>query len=186
MRCLSDDVSLVGFDEAGLPVVSADARQLKLADAAIDALGLASRRGNAVPGAAGKSYVSPPSHSSGAALPLGAVYLLGSRSEDGTAIARLDTATALHALRRSAHRPGLVRRTGQSAHFFTATAKILAHARVFRIERRRDLADLTATTVVLDSHWREIGLGRGASDEARTGGDGRNADFSGRVNGSAR
>ena len=149
----SDDLSRITFDQAGRPFVSADARQLKLNDETIDILNLEGRRGGAVTQGSAKTYVSPPAQWGAEDLPLGAIYLLRSPATAPDRIAQLDTAAALRRLMRQAHRPGMMRRTGQSGRYFEANAKILRHASMFTLERRRGIARLRETTTMLENHW---------------------------------
>lgn len=152
---LGDDVCVVRFDAAGGPIVSADARQLKLKDTTIAAIGLDDRRGGAAPGQ--KTYVRPPLEAA-AELPLGAIYVLCSVEEGEDRVQPLGGARAFRALAANAFRPGLVQRSGQGPRYFLGGAKILRHAGVFALRRRRDLATLANTAERLESHWREIGL----------------------------
>lgn len=155
----SDDVSRITFDQAGRPFVSADARQLKLNEETIDFLNLEERRGGAVLQGSAKAYVSPPAQWGVEDLPLGAIYLLRSPPTATDRIVRLDAAVALRRLMRRAHRPGMMRGTGQSGRYFEANAKILQHASVFTLERRRGISRLQATTAMLENHWEHSSLG---------------------------
>lgn len=156
---ISDDISLITFDSGGCPVVRADARQLKLAAGAIKALDLDAQRGEPVLSNAEKTYVRPHSQWNGADLPLGAVYVLRLRSHGADAIMSLNPIAALRKLQRNVYRPGMVRRTGLTARYFAASARIIQHAGVFMVERERDLSRLTGTATMLESHWRRNGLG---------------------------
>jgi hypothetical protein len=162
---ISDDVSLITFDAAGRPAVRSDARQLKLADSAIAALGLDSDRGAAVLGNTEKTYVRPQSRWDGADLPLGGIYLLRSKTRGVTGITALNRAAALRRLQHNAYRPGLLRRTGQTARYFAANVRIVQHAGVFVVDRELDLSRLMATTSMMESHWQEIGL----AEDRKTG-----------------
>jgi len=153
---VSDDVCLVSFPKDGIPAIIADARNLKLTEACIVALGLDEKRGDPVRGFTGKSYVTPPVRWERDELPIGEIYFL--RSGDVLAIAPLALGDALQSLSRSAHRPSLVRNTGQTARYFQANAQILTHARAFILSRRRDLTGLGETIAALEGHWREAGL----------------------------
>jgi hypothetical protein len=155
---VSDDVSLITFDAGGRPVVRSDARQLKLADPAIAALGLDADRGVAVPGNTEKSYVRPPSRWDGADLLLGGIYLLRSKTPGTDGITALDPAAALRRLQHNAYRPGLIRRMGQAARYFAANARIVQQAGVFMVDRERGLSRLMATAAMMEAHWQQIGL----------------------------
>lgn len=158
---IGDDVACIRFDAAGHPVVSADARQLKLSDEAIDALTLRGSRRGAVLGAS-KNYVSPPSRSLAQALPLQAIYMLRSDGIVQDGIVPLETPRALQQLKRNAHRPGLVRRLGQAARYFEASARILHHVGLFSLERRRGISGLRQTVSMLEAHWAQT-ASRGVS-----------------------
>ncbi|HLJ82246.1 MAG TPA: hypothetical protein VKT52_12215, partial [Ktedonobacterales bacterium] len=110
------------------------------------------------PGNRIRAYVAPPKPWAGGALPLGAIYILRSRAGRPN-IAPLDAAAALRALKRNAHRPALVRKSGHSARYFQATARMLRYAGVFTASRQRDLAQLPEMARVLEAHWRGAGLG---------------------------
>lgn len=151
---ISDDVSLVTFDARGRPAVRADARQLKLTDTAIDALALLGQRGAPVRGKGDKTYVRPPSSWGGADLPIGAVYMLRSRSPCGDVITILNPIAALRRIQRNAYRPGMVRGTGLTARYFAASARIVQHAGVFVIDRERELSRLPETAALIERHVR--------------------------------
>lgn len=163
-RVIGDDVCAIGFDEKQRPVVSADARRLKLDDVCIDAMQLEAQRDEPAPGSKGKVYVNPPHGWNGHELLLGAIYMLQSGPEEIDHITQLPSATALRKLRDNAHRPTLVRRTGQTARYFEAAAQILRHANVFTISRHRDLSRLAGTAAMLEEHWRSIGLSNGQTN----------------------
>lgn len=153
-----DDVSLVSFDQEGRPLVSSDARRLKLTDEAIHATGLETGRREAVLANPDKAYVKPANHWTGADLPLRSIYLLRSAAVHDTTITRLPSALALSELQRNAHRPKIVLHTGQLPQYFLSSAKILDHAPVYLIERGRDLLKLAATMDILEAHWRTCDL----------------------------
>ena len=155
---ISDDVCLITFDSDRRPTVRPDARQLKLADTAIEALDLDARRGAPVVGNAEKTYVRPQACWNGTDLPLGAIYVLRSRLQSVDLIRSLDPVAALRRLQRQVYRPGMIRRTGLTARYFAATARIVQHAGVYLLERERGLSRLTGTAVMLESHWRRTGL----------------------------
>ena len=163
---ISDDVCLITFDSDRCPTVRPDARQLKLADTAIEALELNAHRGEPVLGNAEKTYVRPQACWNGADLPLGAIYVLRPGFQGVDLIRSLGRVAALRKLQRHAYRPGMIRRTGMSARYFAASAQIVEHARVYLIERERDLSRLTRTVAMLENHWRRMELGR--SNESRS------------------
>jgi len=150
-----DDVSHVSFNQEGRPLVSSDARRLKLTDESIHATGLEIGRREAVLANTDKTYVKPAKHWTGSDLPLRAVYLLRSAAVDDAVVARLPSALALDALRVNAHRPKIVLHTGQLPRYFQASVKILEYAPVYVIERGRDLSKLAATIDILEAHWRK-------------------------------
>jgi len=158
---ISDDVACIRFDATGYPFVSADARQLKLSEEAIDALTLHGRKRGAVFGAA-KCYVSPPSQSLADALPLQGIYLLRSDAVLQDSIVPLEAPQALRQLKRNAHRPALVRRLGQAARYFEASARIMGHIGMFSLERRRGISGLQQTASMLEAHWAQT-ASRGVS-----------------------
>ncbi len=149
-----DDVSHVSFNPEGLPLVSSDARRLKLTDESIHAIGLEMGRRQAVFANTDKTYVTPAKHWTGSDLPLGAIYLLRSAAVNDAVVARLPSALALNELRKNAHRPKIVLHTGQLPRYFRASVKILEHAPVYVIERGRDLSKLASTMDILEAHWR--------------------------------
>lgn len=153
---VSDDVCLVSFRDDGLPVIIADTRKLKLTEASIEAIGLEEAHSDPARGLTVKSYVTPPARWEQGELPIGAIYFL--RSSGAFEIIPLALGEALQSLSRNAHRPGLVRNTGQTARYFQANARILCHAPAFVLSRRRDLAGLGETVAALECHWCEIGL----------------------------
>ena len=156
---ISDDVCLITFDSDRRPVVRPDARQLKLADTAIEALDLGAQCGEPVLRSAEKTYVRPQACWNGADLPLGAVYVLRSRLRSVDFIRPLDSVAAMRKLQRHIYRPGMIRRTGLTERYFAATARIVQHAGVYLLERERDLSRLTGTAVMLESHWWRTGFG---------------------------
>ncbi|PTS72442.1 hypothetical protein DBR17_19695 [Sphingomonas sp. HMWF008] len=149
-----DDVSHVSFDREGRPLVSSDARRLKLTDESIHATGLEMGRRKAVLANTDKSYVKPAKHWTGYDLPLRAVYLLRSAAVNEAVVARLPSALALNALRGNAHRPKIVLHTGQLPRYFEASVKILECAPVYVVDRGRDLSKLASTIDILEAHWR--------------------------------
>jgi energy-coupling factor transporter ATP-binding protein EcfA2 len=158
---ISDDVARITFDATGYPFVSADARQLKLSDEAIDALTLRGRQHRAVLGVS-KSYVSPPSQSLGDALPLQGIYLLRSDAILRDSIVPLETTQALQQLKRNAHRPALVRRLGYAARYFEASARIMGHVGMFSLELQSGISGLRRTASMLEAHWAQA-ASRGVS-----------------------
>jgi len=153
-----DDVSHISFNQDGRPLVSSDARRLKLTDESIYATGLEMGRREAVLANTDKTYVKPAKHWTGSNLPLRAIYLLRSAAVSDAVVTRLPSALALNALRENAHRPKIVLYTGQLPRYFQASARILEHAPVYVIERGRDLSKLASTMDILEADWRTCSL----------------------------
>ncbi len=151
---ICDDVSHVSFNQEGRPLVSSDARRIKLTDESIHATGLEMGRREAVLANTEKTYVKPAKHWTGSDLPLRAIYLLQSAAINDAVVARLPSAMALNELRGNAHRPNIVLHTGQLPRYFQASAKILEHAPVYVVKRGRDLSKLASTMDILEAHWR--------------------------------
>ncbi len=149
-----DDVSHVSFNQDGRPLVSSDARRLKLTDESIHATGLETGRREAVLANTHKTYVKPAKHWTSCDLPLRAIYLLRSAAVNDAVVARLPSALALNELRGNAHRPKIVLHTGQLPRYFASSVKILEHALVYVIERERDLSKLASIMDILEAHWR--------------------------------
>jgi len=149
-----DDVSHISFNQEGRPLVSSDARRLKLTDESIHATGLEMGRRGSVLDNTDKAYVEPAKHWTGSDLPLTAIYLLRSAAVSHAVVARLPSALALNELRGNAHRPKIVLHTGQLPRYFRSSVKILEHAPLYVIERGRDLSKLASTMDILEAHWR--------------------------------
>lgn len=149
-----DDVSHVSFDQDGRPLVSSDARRLKLTDDSIHATGLEIGRRGAVLANTEKTYVKPENHWTGSDLPLRAIYLLRTAAVSHAVVARLPSALALNELRGNVHRPKIVLHTGQLPRYFQSFVKIVEYAPVYVIERGRDLSKLASTMDILEAHWR--------------------------------
>ncbi|MFZ0846540.1 MAG: hypothetical protein WAM62_12175 [Pseudolabrys sp.] len=156
---ISDDICAIAFDSQGYPRVSADSRQIKLSSEAIDALGIAGRRGAAVLSRTQKYYVDPPHCAEAGEFPVAAIYALRrSQSDMPAAIDAPAAADALRLIQRDAYRPGIVKRTGQAQRYFEAAAAIARNARVFRLTLPRDLARLPETVALIERHWVKNGL----------------------------
>ena len=149
-----DDVSHVSFNQEGCPLVSSDARRLKLTDESIHATGMEAGRREAVLANTDKTYVKPAKHWTGSDLPLRTIYLLRSAAVHDAVVARLPSALALKELQGNAHRPKIVLHTGQLPRYFESSVRILEHAPVYVVERRRDLSKLASTMETLEAHWR--------------------------------
>jgi hypothetical protein len=151
---ICDDLSHVSFNQEGRPLLSSDARRVKLTDESICATGLETGRREAVLANTEKTYVKPAKYWTGSDLPLRAIYLLRSAAVNTAVVARLPSALALNELLQNAHRPKIVLHTGQLPRYFQAAVKILEHAPVYVIERGRDLSKLALTMDILEAHWR--------------------------------
>ena len=127
-----DDVSHVSFDQDGRPLVSSDARRLKLTDDSIHATGLETGRRGAVLANTDKTYVKPANHWTGSDLPLRAIYLLRTAAVSHAVVARLPSAVALCELRGDVPLRDVYKRQ----------------------ERGRDLSKLASTMDILEAHWR--------------------------------
>jgi hypothetical protein len=150
---VTDDVCAVSFDAAGAPVISPDGRQLKLWAQAIAQLGLP--HGEPVRDAIEKFYVEP-AEAFGAAMPLGAIYVLReARPPIVPGIERPNVVDASLLLRRNACRPHLVQRMGRRADYFYAATAIAGHAGIYHLSRPLDFSELPAGLDGLERHWRE-------------------------------
>ncbi len=159
---MTDDVcAITGIDSAA-PMAHPDGRQLKLWAQAIDKLDLGGRRGARVRNRLEKFYVEPAA-AFGEPLPLGAVYVLReARPPHAPGIARPNAVDAAGLLRRSAYRPQLVDRMGQTADYFRAATAIANRAGIFQLTRPLDFAAMPEVVGWLERHW----LGLGLNDEA--------------------
>src|SRR5262249_38789100 len=93
-------------------------------------------------------------------FPIGAIYILReARPPRLPGIERPNAIDAALLLRKSAYRPSLVARTGQSAEYFKAAAVIAGSTDgVFYLTRPLDFAAIPEVVGWLEDHWAEIGL----------------------------
>jgi hypothetical protein len=153
---VSDDVSAIGVDGHGRPMIWPDGRRLKLFEQSIAHLGLAGRERGAVRSGIGKHYVEPPGPEAGAAVPLGAIYILrDQRLPNEPEFERLSVLDGAQTLLNQSYRLRLALAMAKRRQV-AVTAAILRHAPVFHLTRQRDLGRLDATVAALRARWRGL------------------------------
>lgn len=155
---MTDDQAAITLDGDGKPIVHPDGRLLKLWSRSIDALALDDRKGEAMRDRMEKFYVEP-GEASKAAMPVGAVYVLGENRPPRVAgIGRPNLVDASRLLIANAYRPVLVRRMGQRQAYFQVGAAIAHAAGIFTLMRPLRFSAMDETVARLEAHWTEIGL----------------------------
>ena len=158
-RFVSDDVLAVRLDAANRPTVSPDARQLKLFESGLSALGLSDRRHGAVRRKIEKYYVEPPSQPATGAVALRAIYVLSSNDQlDDPQIEPIERLNAALALQRNGYRPRLAAAMARVGNPVAVTAAILRHVPVYRLTRPTRLERLPRVAEMLKRHWRSLGV----------------------------
>jgi hypothetical protein len=147
---VADDICAISFDADASPRVSTHSRQIKLAADAIAAFGLTGRDGGPAPRLVGKYQIDPQTETDETEFPIGRIYILRAYAAQGPEIRRPASAVVLDLLQRNAYRPGVVRRTGQTARYFEAAAMMARKVGVFRLTRLRDLARLPAAVDLIE------------------------------------
>ncbi|WP_230772539.1 hypothetical protein [Sphingomonas sp. Leaf4] len=154
---VADDFCGIMIGADGVARVHPDGRQFKLWDDAIEGLALADRRGAAVRSRLRKFHVDPIA-TSGAALPIMAVYILAEdRPPAVPGIVRANLVDAALLLRAQAYRPALVRRMRQQPLYLAAAAAVSRGGGVFTLTRARRFEAMDAVLGDLAAHWREPG-----------------------------
>lgn len=157
-RFVSDDVLAVRLDAANSPTVWPDARQLKLFEPGLSALGLSDRRQGAVRRKIKKFYVEPPGEPATEAVPLRAIYVLSSDEKlDDPQIEPIERLDAALVLQRNGYRPRLAAAMARVGNPIAVTAAILRHVPVYRLTRPTRLERLPHVAAALQRHWRSLG-----------------------------
>lgn len=150
---VTDDICAVSLDGADHPIVLPDGRQLKLWQESIEKLDLAEHRRDSVYGRFEKYFIAP-QEAAPTPLPLRAIYVLQeSRRSLTDGITALNLPDAMMALDREAYRPGLRLKMGSRPDMVMQGAKMLSHAKVFRLIRPRLFDKMTDTVDLLLAHW---------------------------------
>jgi len=153
----ADDICAVSF-VGGQPTILPDGRRLKLWSEAIDALGLAARRGIPVRNRVDKYYVDP-EHVAETRLPIGAIYLLREvRGPFAPGIEKPNVVDTSRALLRNAYRPLLVREMGQRRHYFEAGTLCAGQGLIHTLTRRLVHRATGEVVAWLEAHWQALGL----------------------------
>jgi hypothetical protein len=149
----TDDLCVIGMDDDRRPVVLPDGRRLKLWKESIDKLDLASRRGEIVRESFEKYYIEPMDT---AVEPprLTAIYVLReTRRPLKEGFESLTLPDAVRALEREAYRPKLRIMMGQKPNLLKDAAAVLAHAKLYYLNRERGFDHLPRTVAALREHW---------------------------------
>lgn len=150
---VTDDVCAVDHPAGAAPLVRPDGRMLRLFTDSIRRAGLEDAVGPPVRTRIDKFHVTPPTQAADAA-PLAAIYLLGDASPArAPGVEDLSGATAAQALLRFSYRRRLALAYAGQGRLALRTAALLAHVKVHRLIRRRDLARIEETVAALRTHW---------------------------------
>lgn len=164
---VADDQCVLSGLSGGEVLVHPDGRAHKLWEQAITKLDLAERSGAPVRSALRKFFVAPHATSaadSGAALPLGGIYILAEARApdlvkgDRVAITPFNLADAAIAVRANAYRPAMVERLGQAGLYLQAAAAAQRAGGVFRLVRPMNFAVMDEVIDALVRHWQDTGL----------------------------
>jgi hypothetical protein len=154
---VADDRCVVTIGERGISTI-ADCGGVRLWSSLLVPLGLDRRPRARLRAGFGKFVVEPAERIS-APLPVAALYVLETSRSGAPHIVKLPPAAAALQPWRSAFHPALVRRLGQIAGYFEASAALLRDGGgVFALSRPVSLAGLGATIATLEAHWAELGL----------------------------
>ena len=155
---ISDDLSVLSLLENGSVHVYSDGRRLKLWSQAIVALSLQEWQGAPVRQALRKFYLTPDG-CTGSPVEVGAVYtLMEARPPLQTGIWPANFVAAAQIALRSAYRPRLVGKMGQSAMYLAAGAALANSAKVANLVRPLRFEAMDETIAGLERHWHEMGL----------------------------
>lgn len=153
---VADDISVIGSNEDGVPIVWPDGRQLKLWRRSIDGLGLDDKAGEVVRPGFEKYFVSP----AGAAIDpplLSAIYVLNSNvAVSRVAIEDVGVADAMRILDDQAYRPRLRQELISPQARVAQSAAVLRHAKVFTFERPLGFDRMDESLEALERHWRTL------------------------------
>jgi hypothetical protein len=150
---VADDVCAVDHPTGAAPLVRPDGRMLRLFGESIRRIGLEDAVGPPVRTRIDKFHVTPPTQAPDAA-PLAAIYLLGDASPArAPGIEELSGANAAQALLRYSYRRRLALAYAGQGRLALRTAALLAHVKVYRLIRWRDLARIEETVAALQTHW---------------------------------
>lgn len=164
---VADDQCVLSGLAGGEVFVHPDGRAHKLWEQAITKLDLAERSGAPVRSTLRKFFVAPQAASaaeSGAALPLGGIYILAEARApdlvkgDRVAITPFNLADAAIAVRANAYRPAMVERLGQAGLYLQAAAAAQRSGGVFRLVRPMNFAVMDEVIDALVRHWQDTGL----------------------------
>lgn len=164
---VADDQCVLSGLSGGEVLVHPDGRAHKLWEQAITKLDLAERSGAPVRSALRKFFVAPHATSaaeSGAALPLGGIYILAEARApdlmkgDRVTITPFNLADAAIAVRANAYRPPMVERLGQAGLYLQAAAAAQRSGGVFRLVRPMNFAVMDEVIDALTRHWQDTGL----------------------------
>jgi hypothetical protein len=158
-RVVSDDLSRIGFDANGRPVVFPDGRMLKLWTDSLEYLSLSDSRDEAVRSGVPKFFVHMDELNPNEALQVGAIYILGEAAESsGTRVIKPDLIRSVALVRDNAYSTPLLGEMNMEERYFRNTVRLLNHVDVFCLVRP---FTFSATEVALDAlraHWIEAGL----------------------------
>lgn len=160
----SDDLCAVRIDAGGVPMLAPDGATLRLWAPAIDALGLADRRGAPLRGGFQKFHVEPCRIARTAELPILAIYMV--READGAGppgIVPLPVGDAAMLLRRNAHGFHFAAQTGGSASLFDQAVVLQRCVPMFGFARPTGFDALAETAGRLDAHMRALRRARAAA-----------------------
>lgn len=152
---VTDDVCAVDHPVGAAPLVRPDGRMLRLFAESIRRVGLEDAVGPPVRTRIDKFHVTPPTQAPDAA-PLAAIYLLGDATPARPpGVEELSGANAAQALLRFSYRRRLALAYAGQGRLALRTTALLAHVKVYRLIRRRDLAKIEETVAALQTHWND-------------------------------
>jgi energy-coupling factor transporter ATP-binding protein EcfA2 len=156
LEFVTDDICVVSLDAERRPVILPDGRQLKLWRESIDRLDLAARQGEAVRESFHKYFIEP--HASAAvASRLSAIYVLReARPPMQAGIESLALPDAMRMLEYEAYRPGLRAKLGSKPEMLALAARVLGHAKAFRLTQTRGFEHMEETVARLRKHWEAL------------------------------
>jgi hypothetical protein len=162
-RILTDDVCVIGFDEAGRALAYPGIPRLRLWREALEATGrdveLYDRSYDAM-----DKYDVPSERRATAPLPLAAIYLLRQAGEeaDGPSIARLQGVDCVETLIANTYRGAYLKTIGRTGEHLAACLRVARQVPVFRATRLWGFDRFDAQAQLLDAHAREqAGTGKG-------------------------
>lgn len=150
---LSDDVCVIGLDDAGRAIAQAGVPRMRLWHDAVERSGRDARDFERALDGREKYYVPARRHDAPAAL--GAIYVLKRAGDDGegqVGIRRLRGAEALNAVLAHTYRGRYVAPLGETRRHWTDCRALIARVPVFELERPWDPALLPATIAAVEAH----------------------------------